>query len=256
MSEIQVTRAAGIVEVTLNRPHRVNALTEDMWRGLHDVLAQIEQDAADRVLILSGAGGNFCSGSDLGTGQRSQEHPMKRMRRANAAVSRLHALPIPTIAKVRGAAVGGGASLALACDFVLASPHAYFCQIFTDRGMSPDTGSSWILPRLVGLQQAKRLAYFGTRLTAEQGRAAGLVSLVENEEDLDGRAAEWAADLAQRAPVALAMTKSLLNSSFESTFDEALAAESAAQTVNQLGDDGREAVAAFAERRQPRFTGR
>jgi enoyl-CoA hydratase/carnithine racemase len=256
MNEILVTRAAGIVEVTLNRPHRVNALTEAMWHALHDVLAQVEQDPADRVLILSGAGGNFCSGSDLGSGQRAREHPMQRMRRANAAVSRLHALPIPTIAKVRGAAVGGGVSLALACDFVLASPDAYFCQIFTDRGMSPDTGSSWILPRLIGLQQAKRLAYFGTRISAAQGCAAGLVTAVENHDDLDGRVAEWAGDLAQRAPVALAMTKSLLNSSFESTFDEALAAESAAQTVNQLGDDGREAAAAFTEGRRPRFTGR
>ena len=163
---------------------------------------------------------------------------------------------MPTIAKVRGAAVGGGASLALACDFVLASPDAYFCQIFIDRGMSPDTGSSWILPRLIGLQQAKRLAYFGTRLSAAQAREAGLVTLVESDEQLDRRAAEWAADLAQRAPVALAMTKSLLNNSFESTFGEALAAESAAQSVNQLSDDGREAVAAFTEGRRPRFTGR
>jgi 2-(1,2-epoxy-1,2-dihydrophenyl)acetyl-CoA isomerase len=256
MRDILISRAAGVVEVTLNRPHCINALTEDMWHELHDILAQAEQDTAVRVLILSGAGGNFCSGSDLRSGQRSREHPMRRMRRANAAVSRLHALPMPTIAKVRGAAVGGGASLALACDFVLASPDAYFCQIFIDRGMSPDTGSSWILPRLIGLQQAKRLAYFGTRLSAAQAREAGLVTLVESDEQLDRRAAEWAADLAQRAPVALAMTKSLLNNSFESTFGEALAAESAAQSVNQLSDDGREAVAAFTEGRRPRFTGR
>ena len=256
MTDIEVVRNADTVEITLNRPRRLNAMTEDMWKQLHEILSSIEEAGSDRVVVLSGAGGNFCSGSDLRSDRRATEHPLRRTRRAHGVVARLHSLPMPTIAKVRGAAVGGGASLALACDFVLASPTAYFWQIFTDRGMSPDTGSSWILPRLVGLQQAKRLAFFGGRLDADQAHQAGLVTLVEKDDELDRRVAQWATDLAQRAPVALAMTKALLNRSFESTLDEALAHEAAAQAVNQLGEDGREAISAFLEDRRPKYSGR
>lgn len=242
----------GVRTLTLNRPARKNAIDVQLWRRLRDAL----RDAADdelRALVITGAGGAFCSGADIGTGDDS--HPVRKLRRLTDVALALHELPIPTIAKVAGVAVGAGWNLALGCDLVVATPEATFCQIFSRRGLSLDLGGSWLLPKLVGLQQAKRLALLAETIDAEQARALNLVTWVVAAEQIDGFVDDLAARLAAGPPVALAQTKALLNQGADATLPEALANEARAQVGNFGGSDAAEAYAAFAQKRAPVFTG-
>lgn len=240
--------------VTLNRPHRKNAIDTEMWARLHDALRAAEHDEDVRVVVLAGAGGDFCAGADLG-GDRAQQHPLERMRGVNEVAMALHTMAKPVIAAVRGVAVGAGWNLALGCDLVVATPDARFSQIFTRRGLSPDFGGSWLLPRLVGLQQAKRLALLGEFLDATQAHELGLVTWVKPDEEIDGFVTELAQRLAAGPPVALAQTKALLNEGMDASFEAAIAGEARAQTVNFATEDAPAAFRAFTEKTEPSFTG-
>ncbi|MGW0181131.1 enoyl-CoA hydratase/isomerase family protein [Nocardia sp. NPDC003345] len=243
----------GVRTVTLNRPHRKNAMTWAMWQELADVLRDTGGDRAIRALVLTGAGGAFCSGADISV--PDARHPMDKMRIFTDLAQQLHDLPTPSIAKVTGVAVGAGWNLALGCDLVVATPDASFAQIFARRGLSLDLGGSWLLPKLVGLQQAKRLALFAETIDAAQAEALGLVTWVVAAEEIDTFTDEVADRLAAGPPVALAQTKALLNEGADSTMREALAGEARAQGVNFATADAPEAYAAFAGKRSPRFTG-
>ncbi|MFI2228369.1 enoyl-CoA hydratase/isomerase family protein [Nocardia testacea] len=244
---------AGVRTVTLNRPHRKNAMTWTMWRELADVLRDTGGDRSVRALVLTGAGGAFCSGADISV--PDARHPMDKLRIFTDLALQLHELPIPTVAKVTGVAVGAGWNLALGCDLVVATPGATFAQIFARRGLSVDLGGSWLLPKLVGLQQAKRLALLAETIDAGQAAALGLVTWVIAEDGIDAFTEDLAARLAAGPPVALAQTKALLNEGADSTLREALAGEARAQGVNFATADAPEAYAAFAGKRAPRFTG-
>jgi 2-(1,2-epoxy-1,2-dihydrophenyl)acetyl-CoA isomerase len=178
------------------------------------------------------------------------------MREINAGVLAFHDLPQPTIAKVRGVAVGVAANLALGCDLVLAAEGSRFSEIFTKRGLSLDGGGSWILPRLVGLHTAKEIAFFGDLIDAEDALRMGLLNRVLPDGELDKVCDEWAARLAAAPPIALAQTKRMLNRSFEQSFEQALDDEARSQTVNFGTSDTPEAIRAFMEKRDPRFQGR
>ncbi|MEU1545513.1 enoyl-CoA hydratase-related protein [Nocardia sp. NPDC005745] len=243
----------GVRTLTLNRPHRKNAIDAELWAALAEALRAAAADRAVRALVLTGAGGAFCSGADISTPDNA--HPVYRMRALTDVAVLLHELPLPTVAKVTGVAVGAGWNLALGCDLVVATPQSTFAQIFTRRGLSLDLGGSWLLPRLIGLQQAKRLALLAETIDAEQARDLGLVTWVVAQEEIDGFVTELAARLAAGPPVALAQTKALLHEGAGSTLREALAAEARAQGLNFATADAPEAFAAFAERREPRFTG-
>ncbi|WP_067874002.1 enoyl-CoA hydratase/isomerase family protein [Nocardia vermiculata] len=245
---------AGVRTLTLNRPHHKNAIDAELWARLQEVLRDTACDRSVRAVVVTGASGDFCSGADISVPDNT--HPTYRMRALTEVALALHELPMPTVAKVRGAAVGAGWNLALGCDFVVATPQARFSQIFTRRGLSPDLGGTWLLPKIVGLQQAKRLALLGDTLDGEQAQQLNLVTWLSAESEIDSFVEELAARLAAGPPVALAQTKALLNEGADRTLREALAGEARAQGINFATADAPEAFAAFAEKRRPRFTGR
>ncbi|MFJ9737297.1 enoyl-CoA hydratase/isomerase family protein [Streptomyces sp. NPDC101166] len=255
MSVLLTSDAGGVRTLTLNRPHRRNAIDAELWEALREALATAGCDRSVRALVLTGAGGAFCSGADIPK-QVSSAHPLYRMRPLTEVTLLLHELPVPTVAKVTGPAVGAGWNLALGCDLVIATPVARFSQIFARRGLSPDCGGTWLLPRLVGLQQAKRLALLAETIDAAEAKALGLVTWVADADTVDAFTDEVTARLAAGPPATLAQTKALLNEGTDRTLRDALANEARAQAVNFAGADVREAYAAFAARREPLFTGR
>lgn len=257
---ILVDRNEGVVTITFDRPERKNAVNGTMWIELHDVLTQIQHNAADRVVVLTGAGGDFCSGADLvamgdGSG-RSHTHSYYSMREVTGVILALARLPQPTIAKVRGVAVGVGCNMALGCDLVVASETARFSQIFSKRGMSLDGGGSWILPRRVGLHRAKELAFFADIIDAAEADRLGLLNRVVPDAELDSFVADWTRRLVALPPIALAQSKRMLNNAMNVTLEEALDDEGVAQTVNFGTKDTPEAIAAWVEKRDPVFKGR
>ena len=254
---IEVTRSAGVVSITLNRPERKNAINQVMWNELLANFHEISQSAADRVVVLTGASGDFCSGADLtGGGAGSPDkHQLASMRHVGDVALALARLPQPTIAKVRGVAVGAGCNMALGCDLVVASENARFSQIFAKRGLSLDFGGSWLLPRRIGLHKAKELAFFADIINAAEAESIGLVNRVVPDVELDAFVENWAQRLAQGPPIALAMTKRLLNNSMNVTLEEALDDEGLSQTVNFSTKDTGEAMKAFMEKRDPQFKG-
>ncbi|HLH46714.1 MAG TPA: enoyl-CoA hydratase [Acidimicrobiales bacterium] len=255
--DLRVERRDGLVTVTLNRPERKNAMTDDNWRELRDIFLTIADDPDDRVVVLTGEGGDFCAGADLTAGGTEGRAPVLAwMRTVGQAAQAVFGLPKPTIAKVDGVAVGAGCNLALCCDLVVASDRARFSEIFAQRGLSLDFGGSWLLPRLVGLQRAKQLALLGDVVDAATAQRYGLVAEVVPAAELHAFVGAWADRLLAGPPIALSLTKALLESSWAVPFAQALEAEAHAQTVNLASHDAREALAAFAEKRPPVFTGR
>lgn len=249
-AHLLVDRADGVVTLTLNRPDRRNGVTAPLIEDLNHELTVIAASAADRVVVLTGAGGAFCSGMDLTS---SIDDPTRFMRRVGATVTALHELPQPTIAKVAGAAVGFGCNLALACDLVVASETAELTELFADRGLSLDGGGSWTLPRLIGLAKAKELAFFATRLSGAEAYELGLVNRVLPDADLDAFVSAWAARLADGPSQALTSIKRALNTSLESSFAQAVEAESVTQSLAFRSPEGREGMKAFLQRRAPDF---
>jgi enoyl-CoA hydratase/carnithine racemase len=244
----------GVRTLTLNRPERKNALNPQLWEALADALHVAARDAELRTLVITGAGGAFCSGADIATPE--DIHPRHKLRRLTDVALALHDLAIPTIAKVTGVAVGAGWNLALGCDFVVATPESQFCQVFSRRGLSVALGGSWLLPKLVGLQQAKRLVLLAETIDADEARSLGLVTWVKPAAEIDAFVADLAGRLASGPPVALAQSKGLLNDGADATLRQALANEARAQPGNFATADSMEAYAAFAEKREPTFTGR
>jgi enoyl-CoA hydratase/carnithine racemase len=257
---ILVKRDAGIVTVTLNRPERKNAANGQMWTELRELFYEVSHARTDRVLVITGAGGAFCSGADISdpkgvSGDPGDPH-LVRMEFLGEVMLALHEVPKPTIAKVRGIAAGAGLSLALGCDLVVAGADARFSEIFARRGLSIDGGSSWLLPRLVGLHRAKELAYFAEILSAPEALEMGLVNRVLPDDELDAFVDDWAFRLSKGPPLALSMTKRLLHEGSRSSMADALENEARCQTVNFSTEDTTEAMRAFAEKRDPDFKGR
>ncbi len=255
LETLLVERADGIVTVTMNRPEKKNAATPAMWRELHQTFVDIAGRPEDRVMILTGAGGAFCSGADLGA-PGDLSNPEAMMRRVSDTALALHRLPKPTIAKVTGMAAGAGCNMALGCDLIVASEEARFCEIFSRRGLSLDFGGSWVLPRLVGMARAKELSFFGDMVSAEEAAQMGLVNRVVAAGEIDVFVDDWARRLTAGPPIALSMTKNLLDQAFDVSLLHALEEEGRCQTINFSTRDFAEGGAAFMEKRPPRFEGR
>ncbi len=255
-----VERKDGVVTVTMNRPERKNAANGTMWRELLATFDDVATDRNDRVMVLTGAGDAFCSGADLsnaaGVAGRPGDPYLVQMRALGDVALRLHRLPKPTIAKVGGVAAGAGMSMALGCDLVVASDTARFSQIFSKRGLSVDFGASWLLPRFIGLHRAKELTYFADIIDASRAAEFGLVNRVVPADELDGFVDGWARRLAAGPTLALSMTKTMLNNSFNLSMEQALEEESRSQAVNFATADTAEAMAAFMQKRDPLFEGR
>ncbi len=258
MEELIVERdAEGVVMLTINRPRVKNAIAVDMWEELRCVFQEVTRNDDDRVLVITGAGGDFCAGAELsGDMVGGGTHPLNAMHSVNAAALALHEVSKPTIAKVRGAAVGAGMNLALGCDLIVAADNARFSEIFARRALSVDFGGTWLLPRLVGLHKAKELALFGDIISAEEAKEIGVVNRVLPDDELDAFVVDWAVRLAAGPPLALQMTKRMLSNSLSLSLSEALGWEAASQTVNFGSEDTREGVLAFVEKRKPVYRGR
>jgi 2-(1,2-epoxy-1,2-dihydrophenyl)acetyl-CoA isomerase len=258
VNEIHLERNdSGVVTLTIDRPLVKNAVTPDMWEELRRCFHEVATRDADRVLVITGAGADFCSGADLSGGNPSagSRHPLPAMTDVNAAALALHTLPKPAIAKVRGNAVGAGMNLALGCDLVVAGESARFSEIFVRRALSVDFGGTWLLPRLIGLHKAKELALLGDILSAKEAEALGIVNRVVPEAELDDFVADWAERLASGPPLALQFSKRMLANSMSLSMAEALDAEASAQSVNLGSKDIREGIRAFLEKRPPKFQG-
>ncbi|MFC9359994.1 enoyl-CoA hydratase/isomerase family protein [Rhodococcus sp. NPDC057014] len=251
-SDILVGRDGAVATITLNRPTRRNAMTLDSWIALREALAELALDDATRVVVLTGAGSDFCTGADLD--KRAPMHPLTRMRQINATALAVAEFPKPLIAKVRGYAVGAGWNLALLCDLLIASRDAQFSQIFAKRGLSVDFGGSWLLPRMVGLHRAKRLVMLAEMLDAEQADALGLVSELVEPEELDATVARFAAGLTRSPTVAVMQSARLIEDGTTSSLRDALENEARSQAVN-FATDAPAALRAFVEKRPPTFSG-
>ena len=230
MNDLVVSRSDGVVSIMLNRPGKLNAITDTMWALLGQELGRIRASGEDRAVLLSGAGGVFSAGSDVSGFLSDRQSLAERIEACNQVLLDLYHLPVPTVAKVDGLAGGSGANLALLCDFVIASERSRFAELFTHIGLSLDTGSSWLLPRLVGERRARELALLGDWIEAAQAASFGLINSVVPEADLDGQCSSLLSRLVRLSAEASAGTKRLLNESWHSTLRDALTAE----TVNQL----------------------
>jgi 2-(1,2-epoxy-1,2-dihydrophenyl)acetyl-CoA isomerase len=255
--EIVVDRQGdGVVTITLDRPRRKNAITEEMWRSLTAICHEIADRGDDRAVVITGAGGEFCSGADLSGESGGERHRLFKMQVVGDCCLAVANLPQPTIAKVSGVAVGAGMNLALACDLVVADSTARFSEIFSKRGLSVDFGGTWSLPRRIGLHRAKELSLLADIIDATEAERIGLVNRVVDPSALDAFVADWSARLAAGPPIAMAQTKAMLNNSAGMSLAEALEAEGAAQALNFSTSDTAEAMKAFLDKREPRFEGR
>ncbi|MGY1710610.1 enoyl-CoA hydratase/isomerase family protein [Geodermatophilus sp. SYSU D00758] len=252
---VRLTRDGPVATLTLANPRRKNAVARSSWRLLRAALDDVV-DGGARVLVVTGAGEDFCAGADLSDAGAGRRPPMVDMTEVNAACLALHRLPVPTVARVDGVAVGAGMNLALGCDFVIASTRARFSEIFVRRGLSVDFGGSWLLPRLVGTHRAKELVLLGDEVDAERAREWGLVREVVPPEELDGAVDRLVARLLTGPPVAMRLSKRMLDDSWEVSFERALEDEARAQQVNFGTEDTAEAGRAFLEKRDPVFRGR
>jgi 2-(1,2-epoxy-1,2-dihydrophenyl)acetyl-CoA isomerase len=253
----------GVATLTFDRPEKKNAINNAMWREILVVLDEVEEDATIRVLVLTGAGDAFTSGADLGRDALGEvaEHgggfgrAVRSMRIVGRVALRLHELHTPTIAAVNGVTAGAGCNLALGCDLIVAADTARFSEIFARRGLALDGGGSWLLPRLVGLHRAKQLAFLAEIVSAKEAAELGLVNWVVPAAELRAFVADLAGRIAAQPPIQVQQIKRQLNQSFSVSMAEALEFEDLVQAANFGSRDTAEAMLAFLERREPRFTG-
>jgi len=251
----------GVGRVTLNRPDRLNSFTVEMHRELAEVLGRFETDPQVRAVLLTGAGRGFCAGQDLSDravapGSSAVDLGESVETWWSPLIRRLTTMPKPVVCAVNGVAAGAGANIAFACDIVFAARGAKFIQSFAKIGLIPDSGGTWVLPRLVGQARALGLALTGEPLLAEQAEQWGMIWKCVDSDQLESESMALAASLAAGPPLGLAATKQALRSSFDRTLDESLTLERDLMRELGFSDDYREGVAAFMQKRAPSFTGR
>jgi 2-(1,2-epoxy-1,2-dihydrophenyl)acetyl-CoA isomerase len=253
---------SGVAAITLNRPDKLNSFTQEMHAALADALQEAEHDATVRAVLLTGAGRGFCAGQDLSDpsisplGDTPPDLGAAIERYYGPLIRRVRALPKPVVCAVNGIAAGAGANLALACDIVLAAKSASFVQAFCKIGLVPDSGGTFLLPRLIGLARARALALLGEKLSAETAASWGMIWRVVEDDALLAEATALARQLATQPTAGLALIKRALDQSLTNDLDQQLDLERDLQREAGRTEDYREGVQAFFQKRAPNFVGR
>ncbi len=259
------TPEEGIALMTFNRPDSLNAITWEMVEEIHDVLSLLEREPELRVLIMTGAGRGFCSGTDLKSGRSKEKSEpargvasqMRNQRRIADIPIHMRKIPQPIIAAVNGVAAGGGFSFTMAADVRIASSNVRFIASYINVGISAgEIGSSYFLPKLIGVSRASEILYTGRDVWAEEAERIGLISRMVDEGEVVSAAFETARTMLSKSPFGLAMTKEVLNHSIDApTLEAAVYMENRTQSLAVMTDDFKEAVLAFQEKRPPAFKG-
>ena len=250
-----------IATITLNRPNSLNAMNDELMRGISEAFAQVEQDKDIRVVILTGAGRGFCAGADLvQVAQPAEPKPSSSDKQSNPmddafnpALRAIHSCPVPTIARINGPAAGGGFGLALACDIAIAANSAFFVATFGPRlGIVPDMGATWSIPRMVGRARALGISLLGDRITATQAEQWGLIWQAVEDEQLDSTVARIANQLKTTSPAAMTRIRQSIDAAIDNDFSTQLDLEMQHQGV-LIPRNMQEGALAFVEKREPNF---
>jgi 2-(1,2-epoxy-1,2-dihydrophenyl)acetyl-CoA isomerase len=248
----------GVATITLNRPDVYNALNDEITYELQDALKAVAKDAAARVVVLTGEGKAFCSGQDLkasaATPNRSFQESLHK--RYNPIIRAMRQLPKPIVCRLNGVAAGAGCSLALACDVVVAAEDAVLTEVFINIGLVPDSGSSYFLPRLVGMAKAFELCTLGSKVKATDAASWGLINRAVPADQLDDAVKTYTDYYATAPTKAIGLIKKMLQKSATATLDDMLEYEAYCQEIAGSTTDHKEGVQAFLEKRKPAFTGK
>jgi len=260
-SDVVTTREGQVAVVTLNRPDAMNAIDTGMRRSLLGALDELARSTEIRTVVLTGAGKAFCSGADLKSAAANPDTSMRRTARTlmhdfQPIVETLSRMDKPVIAAINGAAVGVGMSLALSCDLLVMAESAYLMSPFVGIGLIPDGGLSWFLTRRIGYNRTFEILAESQKLGAARCLELGIANRCVAADTLLSSTVAWAAELAERAPIALALTKRAARLSMTTGLSDALSLEAELQTLCASTEDSREAIAAFRDKRKPRFQGR
>jgi len=266
---IRYEARGGIHRLVLNRPDRMNAINEQLIRECREVMARVSSDPDSRVLLLTGEGRGFCAGADVSmmeatlerersgeTEWGSDEIRQKLRMRFQVLTRDLYRLPIPTVAVVKGAAVGGGMDLACACDIVIGSESARFMVAYTKRGLFQDLGGFWLVPRVIGYRKAIELVYTARFVESEEAESIGLLTRLVPESEIEQHVDELLAELASRPAIALRLGKLMMQRTQNMEMETAFEMGAIATTITETSDDFRESTTAFLEKREPNFRGR
>jgi len=261
LNTLSLSVANGVAQLTLNRPDCLNSFNDEMHNELRQALKLIKRDQEIRCLLLTGAGRGFCAGQDLSDrtvlpGSEAPDLGASIENNYNPLIRTLRSLPFPVICAVNGVAAGAGANIALACDIVLAARSASFIQAFSKIGLIPDSGGTWILPRLIGDARARALIMLGEKLPAEQAEAWGMIWRCVDDAVLMDEATALAEKLASQPTRGFELTRRALAASSTNTLDQQLELERDLQRLAGRSEDYREGVAAFMEKRAPHFKGK
>lgn len=253
------TNIDGVCTITLDRPDVYNAFNEEMSAELIDALKKTTKDDSIRAVVITGAGKAFCSGQDLqdvkkADGNRSLGDSV--LRRYNPMILGIREMPKPVICRLNGVAAGAGASLAMACDIIVAAESAVLVQAFANIGLVLDSGSSFFLPHLIGYNKAFEFCTLGSKVTAVEAHRLGIINKLVPLEELDGAVKDFADRYAAAAPKSMALIKKMLNKSLSSNLRDMLQYEAYSQEIAGMSDDYKEGVAAFLEKRKAVFSGK
>ena len=262
-TEIKTASGNAVTRITLNRPASYNAYTTTMCEELLDAINTYARDDSQRVLVITGDGRGFCSGGDLAgdfetkkAEKRQLGHAVVMREGMHPVSSALHHLDKPSIAMINGAAIAGGLTLALSCDIRIASDRAVIGDTSTVAGLLPDEGGAWLFPRAMGVDKALKMIYLSEKYDAHTAHDLGLVTEVVPHDELEWRVNALAADIAGRAPLSLRLAKWMVHRGLESSFDASLGDAQMAVMIANDSKDCEEGVAAFIEKRPPKFIGK